>query len=186
MKAEASLYTSSISTAEIEARRAHCMPCSARAAPTDGGTGLGFCKECGCGTSPRSELTFKTTMPAARCPRGLWAGQVTIKGAPPRPTPPQRNEAEILARSNSQLMRREIAMQRMIDSGDRLVEPLDPTTLPPDARESFNTAVLAGQRFACAAWQEGYESAQKISRQQHGAVSLPALPPSAPAPPPAT
>ena len=83
-RAEASLATSGpLDAATVTARLEACNACPNlnRVANAP----LGFCRVCGCGSNARAELTVKATMPAAKCPIGLWEDP----HAPRAPLPPQ-------------------------------------------------------------------------------------------------
>ena len=70
MKAEISRITKELDQGEYEARIEACMSCDSldsQPAPL-----VGYCKACGCGKNPRSELTVKGKMPDAKCPKGKW------------------------------------------------------------------------------------------------------------------
>lgn len=70
MKAEISRITKEMAPGEYEARIEACTSCSSllpEQAPL-----VGYCKACGCGKNPRSELTVKGKMPDAKCPAGKW------------------------------------------------------------------------------------------------------------------
>ena len=57
--------------ANYQGRMDACKSCDAldaREAPL-----VGYCKACGCGQNPRSELTVKGRMPGATCPKSKWA-----------------------------------------------------------------------------------------------------------------
>jgi len=72
--AEASLITDGPVPAEVaEARAAECRGCDKLLQQTDPADPIGWCGACGCGTGARAALSVKTTMPAAKCPRGRWA-----------------------------------------------------------------------------------------------------------------
>ena len=71
-KAEVSLvFQGPVSDSVYEARLLACSKCEFRK-PTSNGVGLGFCTKCGCGDSPRAELTVKGRMPKATCPLERW------------------------------------------------------------------------------------------------------------------
>ena len=70
-KAEASLRLEGPVLPQVfEARAASCRGCPAREEHPD--DPIGYCKECGCGHSPRARLSVKLRMPAATCPREIW------------------------------------------------------------------------------------------------------------------
>ena len=71
LKAEMSAIFSSISDADVQARRDACTSCPRlKKSEIDGQ--IGWCTACGCGTGPRAEITVKSKMPAATCPLDKW------------------------------------------------------------------------------------------------------------------
>lgn len=71
LNAEASvLIEGKLADADYEARIAACRACEHLSPLPE--PQVGFCGGCGCGKSPRAELTVKGRMPAARCPKRKW------------------------------------------------------------------------------------------------------------------
>ena len=71
IRAEASMVISGkLSDADYGARIAACRACEHLSPLPD--PQVGFCTGCGCGKSPRAELTVKGRMPAAKCPKRKW------------------------------------------------------------------------------------------------------------------
>lgn len=71
IKAEVSNVVSSIPEEAVELRLAECRQCPSLK-PSTNPSELGWCSACGCGQSPRAELTVKAKMPAATCPKNKW------------------------------------------------------------------------------------------------------------------
>lgn len=70
-RAEVSLLTQFISEEDVRKRLDACRSCPSLE-PSKEPDQVGWCKACGCGKKARAELTIKTRMPAATCPKGKW------------------------------------------------------------------------------------------------------------------
>jgi len=75
-RAEASVFIYNITPEEIAARLTSCKSCEKLT--KDVSAPVGYCGACGCGKSPRAELSIKATMPAATCPLSRWV-QISCK-----------------------------------------------------------------------------------------------------------
>ena len=72
VKAEVSLAVrGSVDAETLAARLSACAKCPHL--QRDAKVAVGYCGACGCGKNPRSELSVKATMPAARCPKHRWS-----------------------------------------------------------------------------------------------------------------